>query len=101
MKVGFGCKICLRTGSNNWGRRERGMCTRERDTGRRETVTLEDGSAMMEEQKKEEGIEIIGRESHAKKACAVFLVDSTRFRDLSSILHLHAPITQFIVISAT
>jgi hypothetical protein len=55
MKVGFGCKICLRTGCDNWGRRERGMCTRERDTGRRDTVTFEEGSAMMEEQKKEIG----------------------------------------------
>jgi hypothetical protein len=31
------------------------MCTRERDTGRRDTVTFEEGSAMMEEQKKEIG----------------------------------------------
>lgn len=61
MKVGFGWRICLRTGCDSCGRRERGMCTRERDTGRRDTVTLEEGSAMMEEQKKEglrEGIEI-------------------------------------------
>ena len=44
-KVGFGCKICLRIGWVSWGRRERGICTRERDTGRRVMVTL-DGRAI-------------------------------------------------------
>jgi hypothetical protein len=37
--VGFGCKICLRTGCDNCASLERGTCTRERETGRRAMVT--------------------------------------------------------------
>lgn len=38
-KVGLGWRICFRTGCDSWARRERGICTRDKDTGRRETVT--------------------------------------------------------------
>jgi hypothetical protein len=56
MKVGLGCKICLKTCCDSWDRRDRGMWTSDRETVRRETVTLENAEAMnkkMEERKKE------------------------------------------------
>lgn len=46
IKMGFGCKICLKTGCDSWDSLDRGMWTRERETGSRETVTLEDAKAM-------------------------------------------------------
>jgi len=54
MKVGLGWRICLRTGWMSWERRERGMWTRDRETGRRVMVTLEDGEAMMEKEERDE-----------------------------------------------
>lgn len=41
-KVGFGRRIWRRTGWQRLGRRERGMWTIDKETGRRETVTLSD-----------------------------------------------------------
>lgn len=65
MKVGLGCKICLKTGCDSWDRRERGMWTRDRETGRRETVTLEEDAEAMNE-KMEERKEGGSKRSHAK-----------------------------------